>query len=94
MSRHPLRKMFNRLWRARMNCCCECKQRVWPWQQSTLTFDPIHQKCHDLLIFRQTEAYHTFLTETGRLKLERTLGTISDSDFRDKHAVAFDRYMT
>jgi hypothetical protein len=33
-----------------MEKCCVCKKKVWPWQQSNISFSPIHRKCHEKMI--------------------------------------------
>lgn len=33
-----------------MKKCCECKKTVWPWQQSRISFSPIHKRCHETLL--------------------------------------------
>lgn len=33
-----------------MKKCCECKKIVWPWQQSKISFSPIHLKCHQKIL--------------------------------------------
>ena len=30
--------------------CCQCKKVVWPGQQSSISFSPIHLKCHQTMI--------------------------------------------
>jgi hypothetical protein len=30
--------------------CCVCKKIIWPGQQSNISFNPIHKKCHKTLI--------------------------------------------
>lgn len=34
----------------KMKKCCDCKKIVWPWQQSNIALEPIHKKCHEVLI--------------------------------------------
>lgn len=35
--------------RSRRNCCV-CMRRVWLWQQSEISFSPMHKDCHQKLI--------------------------------------------
>ena len=38
-----------------MKKCCECKNIVWPGQQSNISFSPIHKKCHKKLILKSMD---------------------------------------
>lgn len=33
-----------------MKNCCKCKKLVWTWQQSKITNDAIHLKCHKTMM--------------------------------------------
>jgi len=38
-----------------MKTCCVCNRRVWSWQQSQISFSPIHLKCHREMLSKTLE---------------------------------------
>ena len=59
--------------------CCECKKIIWPTQQSTISFSPIHQKCHQALISNRLEEYPemraNYLVEVIKFEAQTGLST-------------------
>lgn len=73
--------------------CCKCGSRVWPWQQSYITCDPIHSSCHDILISESLKKTSQFKLSTRILKMKFDIGEIDFDTFLKSHKDICDEYI-